>query len=663
MQGQPRAAEIQQMTDASLATGAPDVPQLVGGRYRVLAPRGSGAEASVYLAVDLFTDKEVALKLGPPARLAAEYQRSATLLHPHLARALSLWRAPGTASLAFEYGAQDLTALRGRAEALVVRHVAEIARALGYLHRLGIVHGDVKPQNAVLAGPPAGRRALLVDLGLAGVQPAARGSLEYAAPEVLEGAPPDAASDLYSLGVMLHELLSGANPFAARTPADVIRAHFESVPPARASAGVRAVVSKLVAREVRSRYAQTDEVIEALSAATGLALDSEGDGLAPDRVGLGQLHGREAELARIDAAARRVAAGTGARIVLVGPPGSGRSRLLHAAGAAAELAGLRVLSVQSGEGLASLYRWLGILLGAGVPGEPSVGAARERLAAACAQHPLALLVDDADSRQDWLRSLVLGLARDPGWQDRPLLVIAAATQQLDASLERIELRPLSPALAKTKLVEALGARSWADGLADQLVRETSGHPGELEGALHDLAGRRLLTRRGGRWELDLLFSGPGLAGCIPRASTWAARAAVLAVPEHQRSALGQAAVLWEELDANMLAGEQAHLVAEGLRVAEEAGRRFSQRAVLRAAQPAAARREYARALARGGSPGRIWQKVAKARWQEGRFEQVLEALARARSAGADPLAVTTVEARAEAMRGEYSRAEELATAA
>src|SRR2546428_6250867 len=82
-----------------------------------------------------------------------------------------------------------------------------------------------------------------------------------------------------------------------------------------------------------------------------------------------------------------------------------------------------------------------------------------------------------------------------------------------------------------------------------------------------------------------------------------------------------------------------------------------------AGHPAAARREYARALGRGGDPGRIWQKIAKARWQEGRFEQVLEALARAKSAGADPLAVTTVEARAEAMRGDYARAEQLAEAA
>ncbi|HET9754089.1 MAG TPA: tetratricopeptide repeat-containing sensor histidine kinase, partial [Myxococcales bacterium] len=82
-----------------------------------------------------------------------------------------------------------------------------------------------------------------------------------------------------------------------------------------------------------------------------------------------------------------------------------------------------------------------------------------------------------------------------------------------------------------------------------------------------------------------------------------------------------------------------------------------------AGQPAVARLLYARALGRGAAPGRLWQKVAQARWQEGRFEQVLEALSRAREAGADALAVTTIEARAEAMRGNYARAEELAAQA
>src|SRR5216684_782834 len=219
----------------------------IGRRYQVLGLRGSGAEASVHLAIDLFTGQEVALKRGPPERLAAEYHRSAALAHPHLARAVSLWHEAGGASLALQYGEEDLTVIRGSPEAVVVGHVAGVARALGHLHRRGIVHGDVKPKNAVLAGPEGARRPLLVDLGLAGTEPISRGSLEYAAPEVLEGAAPDAAADLYSLGVTLHELLSGANPFARSVPAEVIRAHFDGPPSLQASRGLQAVVAKLLA--------------------------------------------------------------------------------------------------------------------------------------------------------------------------------------------------------------------------------------------------------------------------------------------------------------------------------------------------------------------------------------------------------------------------------
>ncbi len=731
MQGQTLTSELSRMPRAM------EVPQLVGGRYRVLAPRGSGAESSVYLAVDLFTGQEVALKCGPSARLAAEYRRSAALRHPHLARALSLWRSRSACALAFEYGAEDLTILRGRSEEMVVRYVAELARALSHLHRRGIVHGDVKPQNAVLAGPAGARRTLLVDLGLAGAELTARGSLEYAA----------------SLGVTLHELLSGANPFAAPTPAEVIRAHFDAVAPSRATAGVQAVVTKLLSREPRSRYVQADEVIEALAAATRLSLESEGEGLAPDRIGLGQLHGREAELARIEAAARLAVSGTGVHMLLIGPPGSGRSRLLREARAIAELAGMRVLHLEQGAGLTNLCRWLGTLLGTGPTLDFSVGVARERLIAVCAQHPIALLVDDADLAKDWLCALLLALARDPAWKEKPLLLVAAASSPIDPSLERVDVRPLTPAVAKAKVMEALGPRSWAEGVADRLVRESSLHPRELEDALRDLADRKLLSRRRGRWELDPLLAGPDFTGCVPRTAARAARSARLAAPEEQWPELGWTAVLWPELDASALGPGEDDRIAQGLQAAERSGLRFASLAALRAAEgalssaqrqqahlraaglardlaararhlfrakergrvraalaaarerlrsgapleaarlyqialaglghpssspraallcergadclalagyPAAARREYGRALARGGAPGRVWQKIAKARWQEGRFEQVLEALVRARSAGADPLAVATVEARAEAMRGEYARAEQLA---
>ncbi|HKC61247.1 MAG TPA: ATP-binding protein [Myxococcales bacterium] len=739
-----------------LATTEP-LRQGIGRRYQVLGFRGSGAEASVHLAIDLFTGQEVALKQGPLNPLAAEYRRSAALAHPHLARAVSLWHDAGGTSLALEYGAEDLTSLKGGAEDAVVGHVAGIARALGQLHRRGIVHGDVKPQNAVLAGPDGARRALLVDLGLAGDDRVSRGSLEYAAPEVLEGGAPDVAADLYSLGVTLHELLSGKNPFAAASPAEVVRAHFESVSLPRASPGVQAVVAKLLAREPRSRYSHADEVIEALAAATGLRLESEGEGLALDQIGMGQLYGREAELARIEAAARRAAEGKGAQLVVVGPAGSGRSRLLRASAVASEIAGLRALHLQENQGLPTLCMWMGLLLGGRVRLEPTVAAAKKDLAAVCDQHPVALFIDAVDRADGALRSLLSALGSEPAWKQKPLLVVAAASEQPTQSLERIDLRPLPPALRKAKILEVLGPRRpWAEGLADLLVRETSGQPGDIEEALRDLVARGLLERRGGRWELDAPRAGADFGGCVPHPSLRAMRVRIHDLPESLRFSLGFAAVLWPQVGTQALAGHEEALVADGLVVAERLGLPLTQIAVLRAAEsalpadlrrqahlraaelaqergararhlfrartpglvraalaaarerlragapveaarlyqiacaglrhpsaspraallceragdclalaglPAPARREYAQALARGGSAGRIWQKIAQARWQEGRFEQVLEALGRARAAGGDPLAVATVEARAEAMLGAYARAQEIAAAA
>src|SRR5919199_152369 len=219
-------------------------PDRVGGRYRVLAFRGVGREGAVYLAEDLFTGENVALKLGAADRIAAEYERLAALAHPHLARATALWPDGGSAALSLELAADDFTSLRGAPELVGVRHGAAVARALASLHRRGIVHADVKPQNALLAGPRERRRALLSDLGLAGSAPTSRGSLQYAAPEVLEGGAPSVASDLYSLGVILHELLSGANPFARETPAEIVRAHFEAVPPAKSSPRLQATMPK-----------------------------------------------------------------------------------------------------------------------------------------------------------------------------------------------------------------------------------------------------------------------------------------------------------------------------------------------------------------------------------------------------------------------------------
>jgi signal transduction histidine kinase/tetratricopeptide (TPR) repeat protein len=565
-----------------------DVPrERIGGRYRLLGFRGAGSEGSVYLAEDLFTSEQVALKLGAADRLAAEYQRGALLAHPHLARVIGLWPIGSRAALSLEYAPEDLAVLRGSPESLIVRHVAEIARALSYLHRRGMVHADVKPQNALLAGPPESRRAILGDLGLAGNEKTSRGSLEYAAPEVLSGGAPSVASDLYSLGVTLHELLSGSNPFARKLPAEVVRAHFDAPPELSASRGLKAVVGKLLAQDPHSRYGQADEVIEALAAASDIELQPDGEGLAADCIGLGDLFSRDGELARFEARLAGVRDGKGALLSIAGSAGSGKSRLLRRFKVVAELAAVQVLLIGAGRGLETLCRWLGVLLDEDRPVEPTLALAQQRLDAVCQRAPLVLLLDDTDADPE-LRAL---LARAPAWKEQRLLIAAVAKEAINPSFEQIKLEPLPTALAKAKLIEALGPSRWAERLSDVLVGEGSAYPGELDEAVRDLANRRILERHRGLWELDETRAGRNLEGCLPRSAERAAMERVLALEQPVRTALGIAAVLGYELDRSALsviAGSEAVAALDraNLLLAVGARLRFPQIAFARAAERA-----------------------------------------------------------------------------
>src|SRR5262249_41910736 len=208
----------------------------------------------------------------------------------------------------------------------------------------------------------------------------------------------------------------------------------------------------------------------------------------------------------------------------------------------AGLAGPRTPQLEGGEGLELLSRRLGLLLGVVAPFEPSVGAARERLAAACTQHPLALLVDDAGHSEDWLEAMLHAIVRDPAWKRRPLLGVAGTAPAVGAP-ERVERPPPPPAMGKAELAAALGARPGGLG------RETDGRPREMEQALRDLAERGLLARRRGRWELDVLRAGPDFGGCVPRASARAAREALLDLPGARLAEIGFAAVVWPQIEA------------------------------------------------------------------------------------------------------------------
>jgi serine/threonine-protein kinase len=275
---------------------------LLSERYELGERIGSGGMADVYLAVDHVLGRNVALKVLNTARAgdAAFHERfrrearaAARLNHPNIV-AIYDWGAPEAASAAndrsqfdhfivMEYVAggnlSDTLARRGslpEAEALGI--AAQIAAALEAAHRQGVIHRDIKPQNVLQTSQG---HVKVADFGIAraiGLEPVTRtaevlGSAEYLSPEQAQGKPVDARSDLYSLGVVLYQLLTGSAPFNGDTPVAVAVRHVRELPepPRRRnpaiSAFAEAIVLKLLAKDPAQRFQSAAELRAALLAA------------------------------------------------------------------------------------------------------------------------------------------------------------------------------------------------------------------------------------------------------------------------------------------------------------------------------------------------------------------------------------------------------------
>ena len=222
------------------------IGRVLGGRYRLLSPLGSGASAQVYLADDVRLRRRVAVKVLHPGladdesflrRFRAEAQATAALSHPHLL-AVYDWSDDEVPYLVTEFlGGGSLRSMldRGKllspAQALVVG--LEAARALDYAHRQGFVHRDIKPAN-LLFGSDA--RLRVADFGLARAiaeagwtEPAGAvlGTARYASPEQARGESVDGRSDVYSLALVLVEAVTGQVPFTADTTIGTLMARLD----------------------------------------------------------------------------------------------------------------------------------------------------------------------------------------------------------------------------------------------------------------------------------------------------------------------------------------------------------------------------------------------------------------------------------------------------
>ena len=274
--------------------------------YRIEELVGRGGMGMVYRATQLALERPVALKLIVPEYAADEsYRRrfrresrlAAQLDHPNVIPVYEAGEAQGLLFISMRfvegYDLRELLMEEGRlAPQRAARIIAELAGALDAAHELGLVHRDVKPANVLLQRRQGEEHAYLTDFGLArqtssesGLTRSGHwvGTLDYAAPEQFKGQPLDARTDVYALGCLLYEALTGRLPYPLDTDAAKIWAHTSEPPPQVTAAapdvatGFDQLLARAMAKEPTERHGSAGDLGRAALAA------AEGAPLPPSR--------------------------------------------------------------------------------------------------------------------------------------------------------------------------------------------------------------------------------------------------------------------------------------------------------------------------------------------------------------------------------------------
>jgi len=265
---------------------------ILNDRYEIQQRIGRGGMADVFLARDLLLDRLVAIKVLFPEfatdpnfveRFRREAQSAANLTHPNIVAVYDWGKYANTYFMAMEYvqgrTLADILRANGHVNSVQAAEIAnEVAAALGNAHASGVVHRDIKPANILIGG---NGQVKVADFGIARAMNApsennltqvgsVMGTATYFSPEQAQGAQPDPRSDLYSLGIVLYEMVAGKPPFSGENPVSIAYKQVHDLPQplnqlvADVPRPFEAIVAKLLAKDPGMRYANAESLREDL---------------------------------------------------------------------------------------------------------------------------------------------------------------------------------------------------------------------------------------------------------------------------------------------------------------------------------------------------------------------------------------------------------------
>ena len=591
-------------------------------RYEIVDRIGAGGLGIVYKVEDRATGKMLAMKVMPrdrgTANLRSEFLALARLRHDNIVSVSDYGLTPvGHDYFTMEYveGPPLLEAIDRVPSKQFYQVIGSVLRALAFIHGRGMVHADIKPSNilidAKLLKEDPTRAARLVDFGLASRldDPNAstgRGTFPYAAPEVYAGRL-DARSDLYSLGVVIYEMVTGEQPYVGRNVREVLAAQ-RRAPPEDPRAhrpelpiDLAELTCALLDPAPGARPQTADEVLSAINDIAGTDFPIFDYQPLVDLSGV--LVGRERDLSLLQRCWREAKDGKGMAILLCGEEGIGKTRLMAELKLSVQLEGghtftaevaarsqtpyagiaklVHGLLASAGAGASDLSEWrrtLAPLLGGPVEPSPSDRVSRFALAEAvtgvllqiASNHPLLLLIDDVHLADPATVELLSYLVRSV--PDSSILLVLAARHsafsdktdpsarsgemtvaQIENALshaergQRLDLPPIDRGSVFRLAEQAFGA-DLARTLGDDLYRLSGGNPAHATRALEMLVHNGTVGRESGAWVLKVDTANVPL----PADVRISALARISQLPRRTRRVLHAAAVLGESFTRDVL---------------------------------------------------------------------------------------------------------------